>query len=116
MNRRNFLARLLAGATGAALAATVDLDKLLWVPGAKTIFLPSVQPALLGVDWAQDPDGISIRFVRQFDIKTDRPIERLDVIYGIGTIRPDLQARIFQVPLSTDGWRLVDGYCEVART
>lgn len=36
MNRRGFL-RLLA--TG-MVAQTVDIDRLLWVPGAKTIFLP----------------------------------------------------------------------------
>jgi len=41
MNRRNFLARLLAGVSGAAVAATFDVDRLLWVPGAKKIFLPS---------------------------------------------------------------------------
>lgn len=115
MKRRDFLARLLAGATGAALAATVDLDKLLWVPGARTIFLPSVQPALLGVDWAQGQDGISIRFVRQFDVASEL-VERLDVLYGMGTIRPELGCRIFEAPLSTDGWRLIDGYCEVVPT
>lgn len=40
MNRRDFLARLLSSAAGAAVASTLDLDKLLWVPGEKTIFLP----------------------------------------------------------------------------
>lgn len=32
MNRRDFIARLLGTAAGAALGATLDLDKLLWVP------------------------------------------------------------------------------------
>lgn len=36
MKRRAFLTALAAGLIGAA----VDVDKLLWVPGAKTIFLP----------------------------------------------------------------------------
>jgi len=38
MNRRGFLATLLAGAAGFAL----DPERLLWVPGQKTIFLPPV--------------------------------------------------------------------------
>jgi hypothetical protein len=32
VNRRDFIARLLGTAAGAALGATLDLDKLLWVP------------------------------------------------------------------------------------
>jgi len=38
MNRRRFLATLCAGAAGFAL----DPERLLWVPGKKTIFLPPV--------------------------------------------------------------------------
>ena len=38
MNRRSFLS--VFGA--AAIGATFDLEQLLWVPGKKTIFLPSV--------------------------------------------------------------------------
>lgn len=38
MNRRDFLASMF---TAAAAPAILDLDRLLWVPGAKTIFLPS---------------------------------------------------------------------------
>ena len=37
MNRRLFL-RLLASS---AIAQTIDVEKFLWVPGEKTIFLPS---------------------------------------------------------------------------
>ena len=32
MNRRHFLASLLAGSAGAAISATFDIEKLLWVP------------------------------------------------------------------------------------
>ncbi len=39
MKRRDFLRILLA----APIAATVDVEKLLWIPGEKTIFLPSVE-------------------------------------------------------------------------
>jgi hypothetical protein len=40
MNRRDFLQRLLAGGVGAAAALEFDYERLLWVPGAKTIVLP----------------------------------------------------------------------------
>jgi hypothetical protein len=39
-NRRSFLKLLSAGLIG----STVDVDKLLWIPGEKTIFLPTVKP------------------------------------------------------------------------
>lgn len=50
MDRRGFIGRVLSGLAGAAVASVVpldlgvDLDRLLWVPGAKTIFLPSIEP------------------------------------------------------------------------
>lgn len=40
MNRRGFLRALLTGTVGLIAGAELDLDRLLWVPGAKTIFLP----------------------------------------------------------------------------
>ena len=41
VSRRGFLAALAAAGAG-ALAAEVDVDRLLWVPGEKTFFLPPV--------------------------------------------------------------------------
>jgi hypothetical protein len=41
MNRRGFLARLLAGVSASVAAQELDLDRLLWVPGAKKIFIPA---------------------------------------------------------------------------
>jgi hypothetical protein len=38
--------------------------------------------------------GISIRFVRGYDITNDKFISRLDVLYGWKTIRPELACRI----------------------
>jgi len=43
MDRRAFLRALLSGAAGAVAAHTLDLDRLLWMPGARTIFLPPVE-------------------------------------------------------------------------
>ena len=37
INRRQFIQLI---SSGAAAAYTMDLDKLLWVPGEKTIFIP----------------------------------------------------------------------------
>jgi hypothetical protein len=75
MNRRQFLA--LVGLAAPALA--LDPERLLWVPGAKRIFLP---PATVF-----DPmTGISIRFIREY--QTDRLANRFDVLYGWGTVAP----------------------------
>lgn len=46
MNRRSFLAGL-AGLIG---TATLDPEKLLWIPGQKTIFLPPVGNQFLTTD------------------------------------------------------------------
>lgn len=40
MARRQFLQWLLRGAAGASVAVTFDVERLLWVPGQKTVFLP----------------------------------------------------------------------------
>lgn len=39
-------------------------------------------------------DGISMRMVGQYDINNDRSITRLDVLYGMKTIRPELACRV----------------------
>lgn len=44
MNRRDFISRFAQTAAGAALVHTLDVDKLLWVAGERTIFLPSIAP------------------------------------------------------------------------
>lgn len=55
-------------------------------------------PLPKGMDMASrmsDPDsGLSIRFVRGFDIANDMFISRLDVLYGWAVIRPEFAARI----------------------
>lgn len=39
-------------------------------------------------------DGISLRIVRQYDINNDNIPARLDVLYGIKTVRPELACRV----------------------
>jgi hypothetical protein len=100
VNRRGFLAALGTLAAG-TVAHELDLDKLLWRPGAKKIFLPSTtvmrSPGFVGPDL-----GISIRFVRQFDITADMMPTRMDVFYGIATLRPDYAVRIHSDEASFD--------------
>ncbi|MCE5247904.1 hypothetical protein LLG88_13405 [bacterium] len=50
MDRRRFLEMLVGGALGAAVTSTLDVDRLLWVPGARRIFLPA-KPALALHEW-----------------------------------------------------------------
>lgn len=52
MNRRHFLR---AALVGVAAAATVDVEQLLWTPGAKTILLP---PPIRSFDWYMDQNLI----------------------------------------------------------
>ncbi len=74
MNRRGFL-----GFLGAAIAgATLDKDRFLWEPGKKLISIPT------------PPVGISIRYLRGYDVREGRMIERLDVLYGFGAKLPIL--------------------------
>jgi hypothetical protein len=49
MNRRKFLAWMTGTAAGVALAPTLDLERLLWVPGEKAIFLPPA--VIVDLDW-----------------------------------------------------------------
>lgn len=54
MNRRDFLSSFAQTVAGAAIVHTLDVDKLLWVAGERTIFLPPTQPELFNMDdWRQ---------------------------------------------------------------
>jgi hypothetical protein len=50
-----------------------------------------------GVDMAARAvhNGISLRVVRQYDINNDRMPCRIDVLYGFGTIRPQMACRLW---------------------
>lgn len=50
-----------------------------------------------GVDMASraNHNGLSLRVVRDYDINNDRMPCRIDVLYGYGTIRPQLAARMW---------------------
>lgn len=65
MNRRRFLSWLTGTAAGVALAPSLDVEKLLWTPGEKSIFLPlPAPPTVQQIDWYYNcsllsPDAIS---------------------------------------------------------
>lgn len=49
-SRRSFLTRLAAGAAAALAATQLDPDKLLWIPGQKTFFLPPEKRLVHGTE------------------------------------------------------------------
>jgi hypothetical protein len=51
LSRRQFLQRTVAGIAGAAVASTLDYERLLWMPADRTIFLPHEAPFFPSVDW-----------------------------------------------------------------
>ena len=43
-----------------------------------------------------DPDtGISVRFTRQWDIKTSQHVNRFDVLWGFKEVYPEIAARVW---------------------
>lgn len=81
-DRRGFLKSLAA----MGLVAAIDPERLLWVPGEKTIFVPP-PPELVMVK--------TVRFIREFDVKRNKFVSRMDALYGFQTIYDDiLSARI----------------------
>lgn len=87
MNRRSFL-QWLAGA-GAAMAAAgeIDVERMLWVPGHKTIFLP--------------PEGVII---------PDAPtVDRVLEAHGVRMPRYTLTTREAGTLLFDKNWQLLNG-------
>lgn len=58
------------------------------------VSLPLVQPD--GVDFVgqETVNGITVRIVRAYDIKTDKMIMRADVLWGMANVRPNFACRI----------------------
>jgi hypothetical protein len=75
INRRGFLKRLAASSTAVAGAFAIDPERLLWVPGAKTIFLPAEKPLITG----------AAEVAKAYQDIRQRPIE--DVLQEAGTHR-----------------------------
>jgi hypothetical protein len=72
------------------VAAVVDpeaIEKLLWTP-TKKIFIPAPR-RVIGVS------GISLNFVRQYDVDLSQMITRINALYGWAPIRGDKEALDF---------------------
>lgn len=78
MNRRGFLSALVIGSAGLAL----DPERLLWVPGAKTFFLPALKPSLVSPIALSIGDIVSIDGIYALHPHTDKklPFEKHFVI------------------------------------
>lgn len=77
-------------------ASTAYPQNLIYHPDAITFATADlVMPK--GVDMASRvvDNGISLRFVRDYDITNDRLLGRLDVLYGYAVIRPELAVRLW---------------------
>lgn len=75
MNRRSFLTRLGAAAVGAAALAIEDPERLLWVPGAKTIIDLGATKQLLP---ATDAEVLQHAFIDTFGKIPERLARELD--------------------------------------
>ena len=90
VNRRTFLRTLALGVVGLEL----DVDRLLWVPGSKTIFLPSVEHK-----------GFSLSEIVALEMERVAPkirtlFERDDLFYAaLKSGAPIVSSRAMRVPL-----------------
>jgi hypothetical protein len=66
MHRRDFLKLLLS----TPVAAQLDVEKMLWVPGERTIFLP---PTIQAIDWGWEPSREQLMYFTR---------EGLEILYG----------------------------------
>ena len=113
MDRRAFLRHLGFGTVSAAAAAlTWDIERLLWVPGEKTILLPAVQPVNMvfsvSMDWTQSQ--LHLTQEEQHWVARELAKSLDEQLYGELTIaqlqrspRPPLQIRSPQRFVVTEG-------------
>lgn len=90
MNRREWLRLVLTGAAG----LTLDVDKLLWVPGRKTIFLPP--------KWSLSNSQIIALEIERISEHIESLFDADDVFYKMiksTTIR-NISSREMRVPLT----------------
>jgi hypothetical protein len=58
------------------------------------VSLPLMKPAGIDMYGQETVDGITVRIVRQYDVKTDKMIMRADVLWGLANVRPEHACRI----------------------
>ena len=59
------------------------------------VMVPMEMPDGVSFKARETQDGCSIRVVKDYDIDTDEDIIRLDILYGVVTLYPELACRIF---------------------
>lgn len=96
--RQNVVIPTTSATAAVAIAGTASKlsgTSLLYQKGAFAFATADLQMPK-GVDFSarENFDGISMRVVRQYDIKEDEFPCRLDVLYGYKTLRPQLAARL----------------------
>ena len=86
-----------AALTFVGTASSVYPQNLIFCPEAFCLVtLPIEMPANVWGARETDTDaGISIRVVKQYDIETDDEVIRMDVLYGMKTLYPELAVRLF---------------------
>ena len=97
MNRRAFLRLLALGVAGHSL----DVDRLLWIPGEKTIFLPPVGIDGKGLSYSQIVDAEMHRILP----KLASIFEQDDLFYTLLTKRKgelSISGRSLRTPLDNE--------------
>jgi len=112
MNRRSFLRTLLSGVAGSVLSHELDIDRLLWISGQKTIFLSSE------ASWIHDPSGVAKKEITSLIVeleleriakKIPQLFERDDAFYEmIKRSVPLVSSREIRIPLSTGETNVID--------
>ena len=94
----NAVVTYLAMTAGGTQATVVSPQSLLFHPDAFAFVMADMARPQGGADSAfyqSKQMGISMRYVQQFDIKTDQNLKRLDILYGAATVQARLAGRMF---------------------
>jgi len=86
-----------AGLTFIGTESTAYPQNLVFHPNAfALVTVPIEMPANVWGARESDPEmGLSIRVVKQYDIDADMEIIRLDILYGVKTLYPELAVRLW---------------------
>lgn len=91
MNRRRFLQLGAAAAIGLAVPPFVACER---EPQHATELQALAPSASRFRDLPVNDDGISLRLVRLYDVQSEQFVCRMDVLYGMATLRPELACRV----------------------
>jgi len=93
LSRRTFLRFLASGVAGTVASAELDIDRLLWIPGTKTFFIPNNPTISMSQIVAMEMERILPRLVTLF--------ERDDIFYKALTSQQPLKvsSREMRIPL-----------------